>query len=163
MKKAFTLIEIVIVLVVISILMTATMKFGSNRIDDLKAQSLKEQFVWYYNDLYRQNLMSSFRDETKYQTLTLTFQTGTWYRIDATAPVKDPKLADVIFSGLTLDTHPFPSIDITLVPYILWCTIAWASTTWSLFSFQLYIPQNGKQYCFEIKAETCKLVEIRCN
>jgi prepilin-type N-terminal cleavage/methylation domain-containing protein len=119
MKKAFTLIEIVIVLVVISILMTATMKFGSNRIDDLKAQSLKEQFVGYYNDLYRQNLMSSFRDEKKYQTLMLTFQTGTSYRTDITPPVIDPKLADVIFTGLALDTHPFPNIDITLVPYIL--------------------------------------------
>jgi hypothetical protein len=69
----------------------------------------------------------------------------------------------VIFTGLALDTHPFPNIDITLVPYILWCTIASAWTTWSLFSFQLSIPKNGKQYCFEIKSETCKLVEIRCN
>jgi hypothetical protein len=63
--------------------------------------------------------MSSFRDETKYQNLILTFQTGTWYRTDVTPPVIDPKLTDVMFTGLALDAHPFPSIDITLVPYIL--------------------------------------------
>ncbi|MEI7557408.1 MAG: type II secretion system protein [bacterium] len=44
-KKGFTLIEMLIVIVVVSILMTAVMRFGSSRISDLKAQSLKEEFV----------------------------------------------------------------------------------------------------------------------
>jgi len=74
MKKGFTLIEMVIVLVVIGILMAATMKFGSGRIVDLKAQSLKEDFIGWYNEIYSQNMTSSFRDGIKYTTLTVGFQ-----------------------------------------------------------------------------------------
>jgi prepilin-type N-terminal cleavage/methylation domain-containing protein len=82
MKKGFTLIEMMIVLVIIGILMAATMRFGSGRIVDLKAQSLKEQFVGYYNEIYSQNMTSSFRDGKKYQVLTISFGSGTWYQVD---------------------------------------------------------------------------------
>lgn len=71
MKKAFTLIEMTIVLLVIGILMAATMRFGSNRIVDLKAQSIKEQFAGRYNDLYSQNMTSSFRNGQKYEKMTI--------------------------------------------------------------------------------------------
>lgn len=69
MKKAFTLIEIVIVLLIISILLVATIGLGSNRITDIKAQSIKEQFIGYYNELYSQNMTSRFRDHIQYQRL----------------------------------------------------------------------------------------------
>lgn len=75
MKKAFTLIEMVVVLVVIGILMGITMKFGSNRIVDLRAQSLKDKFVDSYNIIQSQNLASSYHLNTRYTTLTLTFAT----------------------------------------------------------------------------------------
>ena len=81
-KSGFTLIEMLIVLVVIGILMAATMRFGSGRIVDLKAQSIKEQFVGYYNDLYSQNMTSSFRDGKKYQHLALNFGSGILYQVD---------------------------------------------------------------------------------
>lgn len=51
--------------------MGATMKFGSNRITDLKAQTIKEQFVGRYNDLYSQNMTSRFRDNQTYEQLTI--------------------------------------------------------------------------------------------
>ncbi len=163
MKKAFTLIEIVIVLIVISILMAATMSFGSNRIVDLKAQSLKEHFVGYYNEIFRQNLTSSFRDGIKYQSLTVAFATGVSYSTDHQAPISDQQLSDIAFSGLLLDNHPYPTIDVVFAPYVLGCSLAAASATWSLFSFHLIVPQNGKQYCFEIASQTCKLIETTCN
>jgi prepilin-type N-terminal cleavage/methylation domain-containing protein len=75
MKKAFTLIEMVIVLLVVGVLMAATMRFGSGRIVDLKAQSIKEQFVGYYNEIYGQNMTSSFRDGKKYEQLTVILHT----------------------------------------------------------------------------------------
>lgn len=164
MKKGFTLIEMAIVLLIIGILMAATMRFGSGRIVDLKAQSLKEQFVGYYNDLYSQNMTSSFRDGKKYQVLTVTFDSGTWYQVDQGPFVIDPKLSGLTFRELTLDDQNIDSVNLQFTPYILWCVITsplqW--TTGQVFSFQAYVPENGKQYCFEIKSETCKLIEQRC-
>lgn len=164
MKKGFTLIEMMIVLVVIGILMAATMRFGSGRIVDLKAQSIKEEFVGWYNDLYSQNMTSSFRDGKKYQWLTVTFESGVWYQVDQGPFVVDLKLAGLTFRQFVLDDQEVGSIALQFTPYILGCMLTspvqW--TTGQVFSFQAYVPENGKQYCFEIKSETCKLIEQRC-
>ena len=119
MKKGFTLIEIVIVLVVIGILMTATMRFGSGRIVDLKAQSLKEDFVGYYNELYNQNMTSSYRNEKQYKFLTMNFGTGMSYQLDSAPFVLEPNLSAVTFRELMLDAQKTSSVQIQLVPYML--------------------------------------------
>ncbi len=163
MKRAFTLIEIVIVLLVIGILMAATMRFGSGRIVDLKAQSLKEDFVGYYNELYNQNMTSSYRDKIQYKNLIITFESGVWYQTDYNAIVLSSKLSDVVFRNFMLDIKQASNVQIHLVPYQLWCTFTSQDITGNIFLFQLYVPQNGKQYCFEIKSETCKLIETKCD
>jgi len=163
MKKGFTLIEMLIVLVIIGILMAATMKFWSNRIVDLKAQSLKEQFVGYYNEIYSQNLTSSFRDTIKYQKLTITFQSWVRYQVDQRPFVIEPKLSALTFRQFMLDGQETNSLQIVFTPYTLSCALIGSQwTTGQLFAFQTYVPENGKQYCFEIKSETCKLIETHC-
>ena len=77
MKKAFTLIELMIVITVIGILMGVTMKFGSNRIVDLKAQSLKDKFVDNYAMVQSQNLSSSYHGTGRYTTGEIVFDTTT--------------------------------------------------------------------------------------
>lgn len=153
----------VIVLLIVGILMAATMRFGSNRIVDLKAQSIKEQFVGYYNDIYGQNMTSSFRDGKKYKTLTISFQSGMWYQVDFNAPVVEPKLSSLTFRELMVDDQTTDIVALQFTPYMLWCPITSSQwTTGNIFSFQTYVPENGKQYCFEILSETCKLIETRC-
>lgn len=163
MKKGFTLIEMVIVLVVIWILMAATMKFWSGRIVDLKAQSLKEDFIGWYNEIYSQNMTSSFRDGTKYTTLTVGFQSWVWYEINWWAPILADKLSSITFRALMIDGQESDIVHLQITPYILGCFITSSRwTTGDVFAFQTYIPENGKQYCFEILSETCKLIETRC-
>ena len=152
-----------IVLVVIGILMAATMRFGSGRIVDLKAQSLKEQFIWYYNSIYSQNMTSSFRNGVKYQTLIVTFATWVAYHTDNNPYVFEPNLSDIAFREFVLDNQSVATINLHFTPYILWCPLVYAWHTGNKLTFQLYVPQNGKQYCFEIKSETCKLIETKCN
>lgn len=163
MKKGFTLIEMMVVIVIIGILMAATMKFWSGRITDLKAQSLKEDFIWWYNEIYSQNMTSSFRDGVKYSTLSIGFQSWTWYQINWWAPVLADKLSSITFRSLMIDGKSTDIAYLHYLPYTLGCSIT--SSRWDtgdMFSLQVYVPENGKQYCFEITSETCKLIETRC-
>lgn len=163
MKKGFTLIEMIIVIIIIGVLMAATMRFWSGRIADLKAQSLKEQFIGWYNELYSQNMTSSFRDATQYKTLIVTFESGVWYTIDWGAPMMNSKLSALTFRTYMVDTQETDSVHLSFTPYVLGCPITSSrGETGDMFSFQTYMPENGKQYCFEIASETCKLVEIKC-
>ena len=144
--------------------MAATMRFWSNRIVDLKAQSIKEQFVWYYNDLYSQNMTSSFRDGKKYEKLTVVLSTGVYYLLD-TIPKVDTTLSRMQIKNLHFmsGSTPFTTASLFFLPYHIWCAITNGSATWSILYFNVMIPENGKQYCFEIPSETCKLIETRCN
>jgi len=163
MKKAFTLLEMAIVLLVIWILMAATMRFGSGRIVDLKAQSIKEQFVWYYNELYSQNMTSSFRDGQKYEKMTIVLWETVYYRLDAVDKV-DTKKPEFTLSNLRFESewNSFDTAQLIFLPYKLWCDIMDNDESWEKLYFDLIVPENGKQYCFEIPSETCKLIETRC-
>lgn len=163
MKKAFTLVEIAIVILVISILMVATMRFGSNRIVDLKAQSVKEQFVGRYNELYTQNMTSSFRDGKQYALLIITLTQTPYYMIDQ-LPITDPKLTEFELKNIrfSTDSTALEAVNLFFVPYQLGCLITDGKITGDVVYFDLFVKENGKQYCFEIPSETCKLIEIKC-
>jgi len=143
--------------------MAATMRFGSGRIVDLKAQSTKEQFIGRYNDLYSQNMTSSFRNGKKYETLTIVMNTGVYYIVDELAQTNPDFLWFEIHNvHFDTDVSSLSTATIEFVPYQLWCEITNGYTSWDILSFEFYIPENGKQYCFEIPSETCKLIETRC-
>ncbi len=164
MRKAFTLIEIVIVLLVIGILMGATMRFWSNRITDLKAQTIKEQFVGRYNDLYSQNMTSSFHNGQKYEKMTVVLGQPFFYLLDAAS------FTDSIITWYQLtkfrfqpEGTTFTTANLVFAPYKLWCNILDNDNPWDRLYFDFIVPENGKKYCFEIPSETCKLIENRCD
>ena len=152
MKKAFTLIEMVIVLVIIGILMGVTMKFSSNRIVDLKAQSLKDAFVDSYALAQSQNLASSYHWKFHYTTMTLTFWNGILAQYDGSgdtqlfSDMEHMKLTNVIWTQV-----------LSLTPYHMGCTL----NEWTWVSFNLEVNGN-KTYCFSINPNTCTLKELPC-
>jgi len=143
--------------------MAATMRFGSNRIVDLKAQSIKEQFVGRYNDLYSQNMTSSFRDGQKYEKMTIVVWETIYYILDAVDKTES-KVPEFTITNLRFEPEwtAFDGANLVFAPYKLWCTILDNDTSWDTLYFDFTIPENGKKYCFEIPSETCKLIETRC-
>ena len=164
MRKAFTLIEIVIVLLVIGILMWATMRFWSNRITDLKAQTIKEQFVGRYNNLYSQNMTSSFRNGQKYEKMTVVLWQPFFYLLDAVSFI-EPTITWYLLTNFRFQPEgsPFATANLVFTPYKLWCDIVDNDNPWDRVYFDFNVPENGKKYCFEIPSETCKLIETKCN
>lgn len=160
-KKAFTLLEIIIVLSIISILLTVTLRFWSNRIKDLTYQSTKEQFVATYEQLYSQTLTSNYHNNIRYDTLHITL--GSWakqlsYRFDNGVVQSSHISEPFILSGLKLDDKDIENVNISMRPYTLGCTL-WIS--WSMLSFTLLVEQI-QSYCFTINNDTCKLIEKKC-
>ena len=119
MKRGFTLVEMAIVLLVIGILMAATMRFGSSRIVDLKAQSIKEYFVGRYNELYSQNMTSSFRDGKQYASLTVVLAQTPYIKDQSMMP--DPKLNDFALQNIRFasDAPASNTAHLIFVPYQL--------------------------------------------
>jgi prepilin-type N-terminal cleavage/methylation domain-containing protein len=159
MKRAFTLIELIIVLVIISILMGATMRFGSSRITDLKSQALKDKFLDSYATVYSQNMVSSYYQAQHYQSLHIRIGADVQYDYDSGVALSlFRETGAMSISWLALDALPQNEITLTFVPYHMWCSIdAWSGVV----SFQLMV-KPAKTYCFSLMTDTCNLREVTC-
>lgn len=155
MKKAFTLIEMVIVLVVIGILMGATMYFGSDRIVDLKAQSLKDSFVDEYHMVHSHNLASSYQGTYRYSTGTIRLDPDQWVVVAYDGIVTGQLLSDLTNMKVQIS---WPNT-LSFVPYHMGCEMM--GGTWTGISFTLLITPH-KKYCFDIRLDTCTLRESVC-
>ncbi len=153
MKKAFTLIELVIVITIIGILMGVTMKFWSDRIVDLKAQSLKDKFVDNYALVQSQNLASSYHGDRRYTRLDIAFSEW-WILAQYDGSWNVELLPDVDAINIK-NLNGTPTLSLT--PYRMGCV----SNEWTWITFDLEINGN-KTYCFAIDLPTCKLREMAC-
>lgn len=155
MKKAFTLLELVIVLVVIGILMGVTMYFGSNRIVDLKAQSLKDQFVDNFAAVQSQNLASSYHGEERYTTLEIALTENSIMASYDGSGSREllPEPQNMKLKNITWT----PTLSLT--PYQIWCALDGSDAAW--LSFDLEVNGN-KLYCFTIDLAACTLKEVAC-
>jgi len=168
MKRGFTLIELLIVIAIISILMTVTMKFWSNRINDLGYQAGKEQFSTAYDKLYAQATTSNYHNTTRYELLHLTLASGAnplAFAYDDGTNEYATLSTPATISWLLLDDTIRDEVRLTLRPYTLWCDITSSTDewlyTWSTVRFSLLV-KGQKHYCFSIQNDTCKLIEHTC-
>ena len=166
MKKWFTLIEIVLVLIVISVLIGIILRFGSNRIVDLKSQNNREQFISFYDNLYSSNLISNYHNTNRYEKLNIQIWSWIFFTYDDSNLQTDSNLKSTQIHVIGLDNQNVENVNLQLTPYNIGCEIFSKKDssilTWNLISFQLFSQDNQKEYCFEIWSDTCKLIEKKC-
>lgn len=171
----FTLIEMVIVIVIMTLMLGLSMNFGAKRIAELKYQTSKEQFVNDINNLYSESLTSNYYNQKRYALLDISL--ASWSKIrDYTYVDSD---GQIVFSGAgQIDKMFLSNIfinknqsqnqngTINIKPYTLWCKISFTenekTATWSVLEFWLTSDDTQKTYCFEIKSNNCKLIEKVC-
>lgn len=174
-KKGFTLVETLLVIVVITILMTITMHFWSKRIDELKYQSNKEKFITAYERLYAQNMTSNYYEGVRYDQLDIAINLSGWIGINfirsnegSISPFYEP--SDIILKDIFIDSWSINTqILLSLKPYVLGCSLMGFvgdeyeqnALTWSRITFTMIIG-GRKSYCFSINNDTCKLIEQKC-
>jgi prepilin-type N-terminal cleavage/methylation domain-containing protein len=169
LKRAFTLLEIMIVIVIIWILMWATMRFGWDRIGFLNNKNIKEQFISNYDTLYSNNMTTNYYMWNLYTDLEIAFILWyTWFDY-----IYKWYGADNIFSGTTrvdggiyeiinisIDWEEMEDVTISLVPYILGCNINWWQN--QLAEIEIFV-NNAKNYCFEINSDNCRMYSVSCD
>jgi prepilin-type N-terminal cleavage/methylation domain-containing protein len=165
MKRAFTLIEMMIVIAVIAILLTVTLKFWNSRILDLKNQSSKEEFTSFYNQLYSQNLISNYQNAQKYNFMEIYLSTWIGYSYDWNKDIIYNQISkDINIIWLNISWKQSDKVKLKLLPFKLWCDIINTNTnlTWDSLQFNILVGKTQKKYCFEIWSQNCKLIQVNC-
>ncbi len=168
-KSWFTLIEIIIILVVISLILWMTIYFGSENIFKLKYKTAKEEFTSAFNWFYSSSLESNYIKQNRFNTLNLEifswnnsiFYSYIWDNYIYTGK----KEIDIIqTNNIKVDWASNQNkATIEISPYKLWCTIKdQNNNTWTKLDFQITINQNTK-YCMYILSQNCKIIQEICS
>ncbi len=152
--RAFTLIEMLIVITIVGILMAITMKFGGNFIRDVEARQTREEWLSDFSILRSKLLLSSHFDGEPRKSVIVSFE-------DKMMKTQFPKgdgesvtncAKPFIYKNMTID---WPTITIT--PYEIAC-----KKSDNKKKIQLSFPHT-QPYCYSIDAGTCKLQAAQCN
>ena len=172
--KAFTIIELTIVIVIIWILMAATMKFSGDRIGILNNKNIQEQFLDSFLALQSQNNMTNYYSWKIYETLKINFilendhfnysyhnsyDDSTIDTLTAIVEWWKYKISEIMLDG----KGEFSEVDVLMQPYTLWCKITNNDGSLSWKNLKLWILVNDtKEYCFSVESNNCKIKTISC-
>ncbi len=171
--KAFTLIEMVIVLIIIWIMLTATVFLSGEQIQKVKNKTVKESILAEMQSRYSRNLWSSSFAGEMYDSMDVTFNSwdnkitfkyNTWGnegwientftdRFEIKYIIKNYN-----YNNVPNDSHLTGSISLKYLPYKISCTI-WEEGGNTNVVFVARVNDN-KDYCFEINQKNCRLVEV---
>lgn len=165
-KNAFTIIEMLVVIFIITIILTITMNFSGDRIQLLNNQNTKEEFISAYNEQYLIVSNSNYIDWTNYDKLVISFRS--W---DKDFSYKYKKGDAVIKSGrndvlwkikikeIKLWNDNVEDLDIQLTPYELGCKFTPNPNKDPLAQIIVSVNSDRKDYCFQISSKLWRLEE----
>lgn len=163
MKRWFTLIEMLIVIVIASILMAITMKMGGDFVQDIKSKKSREEFLSDFALVRGQLLLSRFNNGVSTASVTVWFDDGdvtTSFVGENDEEDNSPKAITTLYDDITIS---WPTI--TIEPYTLACKVWGAKSevqddnTDTIVITFLY---SKKTYCHTIETSTCKIISTTC-
>ena len=170
--KAFTLIEMIIVLIIIWIMLMATVFLSWEQIQKVKDKTVKESILAEMQSRYSRNLWSSSFAWLLYSTMDVTF--STWEnKIDFKYNARsngtgientfsdrfEIKYITTNYNYSGTPNHSTGSISLHYTPYQISCQIWSVEDNYNNAVIVIRVNDN-KNYCFEINQKNCRLLEV---
>lgn len=152
--KAFTIIEMLIVISLVGIALTMVGRFSFSSITQIQAQIEKEQFTNFFYETVSTVLSSNRIQWKKFSRVSLIASGG---KIVAQYSWENSFSQQFFFQQYSLSGW----FTVELVPYKLGCSMTdWQSGQYINFSLQ-YAGQR-LPHCFSLDTYSCKLAQVRC-
>lgn len=152
----FTLIEVLVVIVIMSILLSMTIFFGGSYIKDLQLRSEKESVVNLINYSLSYAKSTNYFEGTKFTSMDILL--STWWvtvTLDGGSTFWEVEL---VRSTLALS---WTNGTISITPYQRWCVYVDDPEN-ELVSFTINSTVDTNQFCFEWDMNLCKLFLTIC-
>ena len=164
--NAFTLIEMLIVIFILTIILWFTMNFSGDRIQLLNNKNTEEEFITAYNDQYLIALNSNYIDWKSYDKLDISF--ASWstqfaynYKLNEVSQKSGTNNVSnkLKIKQLCIWGEGKTNLIIQYSPYELWCQLnggEWVAT------IKIWVNNDREDKCFEISSKLWRLISIKC-
>lgn len=174
-KRWFTLVEMMIVIIIVSILLALSLWISGGRVQILKNKSVQEQFTYTYNSLFSRNLLTNYYNWQLYDKMIIhltlwenkfsySYNNGDTELFSGYDNIQWGKytIEMMHFSGKVASTQPNQSAEIRFTPYVLGCELWNNNQTWEILKVKLKL-NDMEDYCVKINSDLCKLEKENCN
>lgn len=163
--NAFTLIEMLIVICIITIILWFTMNFSWDRIQLLNNKNTQEEFMTAYDEQYLIVSNSNYIDWQAYNQLEISFKSGddkfsynfTWSNWSIKSGNNDI-LWKIKIKEICLNREKKDSLKIILRPYQLWCTLN--DSEWTAI-IKIWVNDDREDKCFQISSQLWRLISMK--
>jgi len=163
--NAFTLIEMLIVICIITIILWFTMNFSWDRIQLLNNKNTQEEFMTAYDEQYLIVSNSNYIDWQAYNQLEISFKSGddkflynfTWSNWSIKSGNNDI-LWKIKIKEICLNSSKKDSLKIILRPYQLWCTLN--DSEWTAI-IKIWVNDDREDKCFQISSQLWRLISMK--
>ena len=163
--NAFTLIEMLIVIFIITIILWFTMNFSWDRIQLLNNKNTQEEFMTAYDEQYLIVSNSNYIDWQAYNQLEISFKSGddkfsynfTWSNWSIKSGNNDI-LWKIKIKEICLNSSKKDSLKIILRPYQLWCTLN--GSGWTAI-IKIWVNDDREDKCFQISSQLWRLISMK--
>ena len=169
--SAFTLIEMVIVLVIMGILLLVTLNLSGEQIQKVKDKTVKESIIAEMQSRYSRNLWSSSFGWEMYDTMDININKWgnkidfaykkQWETKKENTFTNQFEIKYIIPDYKYEDANPKDLSNITLhfTPYKISCKIWEWETLYNNIVIIARVNDN-KDYCFEIDKQNCRMIDV---
>ena len=161
--KAFTLIEMIIVLIIMWILLMMGIWLSGSQVQKIQNKTVKESILSEWQSRYSRNLGSSSFAWEHYDTMNV--EITSWSnQIKFIYSWENITWSEIIFTDrfeiINISWHDSP-VTIKYEPYRISCSwLSWKEEEEKL-QFKARV-NNSQDYCFEINSKNCRLMEVKC-
>lgn len=170
--KAFTLVEMLIVLIIMGIMLMVTLLLSWDQIQKVRDKTVKESILAEMQSRYSRNLWSSSFGWTIYDYLDIELLSWSneivfsYYTWNSEEPFLINNFIDSFEIKYMAEDYDFESnswegtgnIKLEYSPYKIFCKI-WGEDKAKNIVFVARV-NDSRDYCFEIKQKNCRLVEV---
>lgn len=170
-KNAFTLIEMLVVIFIITIILVITMNFSGDRIQLLNNKNTQEEFITAFNDPYLLVSNSNYIDGKKYNSLDITLVQSdnkisyTYHLSDWTDKSGSNNVYNKIkIKSLDVNWDKSNQLKISFTPYQLWCVFNDnVQRDAQIAHIKIAVNNEREDYCFKISSQLGRLISIDCD
>ncbi len=167
--KAFTLVEMLVVIVVISILMTLGMQFWWWQIGKLSEKVATEYITDTFHRTYRNTTTSSYHNWDHFEHVKVDFTVGSWdfgvyYKYDD----KDKREQEIVYDNTKpefliskINDGELQSVTVKMLPNQLGCEV-YDKDNEFISDLVLQFDIQVSKYCFQLDQDVCRLKKTDC-
>lgn len=167
-KKAFTLLEMLVVIVIVGILLAIGLGLSRENLEKLKAKAVSEEITGLFDMVFLQVNATNYQEKLNYTGIQLTLSKAANQipyvylgESDELTSQSGTLAGKFLITKLQIDEEEVEELKVLYQPFSPTCSLLSTDKEGKTAFFAVQ-PQGRKEACFQLNADYCRIQAVEC-